>query len=351
MLFRIDHTTRLVYSSAVSETVFEVRMAPPSTEDQTALGYQLRTTPRAPLTSYRDGFGNRVDLFNLHTPYKELSIRAASCVRTHRRGLVERFSGIAWPRTGRLPGAESELDRRPLANVEALEFLASSPLIDRSQPLDAFLAELAVPEDSTFASGLAGLMDKVHNRLAYEKNVTHAGTKVSEALELGKGVCQDYAHLFIASCRGLGLPARYVSGYVNHPGEIATHAWCQVWSGPAAGWADVDPTRGEIVGDDHIVTAVGRDYSDVPPNRGVWTGRAEETIEVGVVVETVERVPLEWDEWSAWSAGREGASAQGGGGRAQPRHPSAQRSHRPYPNQRIDRSGLRQQQGQQQQNA
>ena len=121
--------------------------------------------------------------------------------------------------------------------------------------------------------------------------MTTARTPVSEALALGRGVCQDFAHLFLGACRGLGLPARYVSGYVNHPGEIATHAWCQVWAGDRVGWVDVDPTRGEFVADDYVVTAVGRDYSDVPPNRGLWKGRAEETITVSVKVEPVDRVP------------------------------------------------------------
>ncbi len=100
-----------------------------------------------------------------------------------------------------------------------------------------------------------------------------------------------------AACRGIGLPARYVSGYIHEPGEVATHAWCQVWTG-ATGWLDVDPTRGTFAGDDYIKIAVGRDYSDVPPNRGVWKGRAEETIAVSVKVEPIDRVPADWSDWS-----------------------------------------------------
>jgi transglutaminase-like putative cysteine protease len=127
---------------------------------------------------------------------------------------------------------------------------------------------------------------------------------LSEALALGCGVCQDFAHLFLGACRGLGLPARYVSGYVRDLGELATHAWCQVWAGEQAGWVDVDPTQGKIVGDEHVVTAVGRDYADVPPNRGVWKGKAEETINVAVLVELVERLPPDWSqlgEQHAWA--------------------------------------------------
>src|SRR6202011_5146121 len=110
------------------------------------------------------------------------------------------------------------------------------------------------------------LIDTVNGRLKYEKRVTSARTPVGEALVLGRGVCQDFAHLFIGACRGLGLPARYVSGYINHPGEIATHAWCQVWGGDRVGWVDIDPTHREFVADDHVAVAFGRDYSDVPPH-------------------------------------------------------------------------------------
>ena len=117
------------------------------------------------------------------------------------------------------------------------------------------------------------LMDSVRTRLIYEKKVTTARTPVGEALRLGRGVCQDFAHLFLGACRGIGLPARYVSGYIHQTGEVATHAWCQVWGG-RGGWVNVDPTHGTFPGNGHVKIALGRDYSDVPPNRGVWKGRA-----------------------------------------------------------------------------
>src|SRR5262249_29859679 len=123
----------------------------------------------------------------------------------------------------------------------------------------------------------------------------------------------------IGVCRGLGLPARYVSGYVSGPGELATHAWCQVWGGPNCGWVDIDPTRGVFVEDQHVLTAIGRDYSDVPPHRGVWKGLAEETITVAVKVDPIERMPLDWGEWSfqtpwsddAWTTTRRGVRKNG----------------------------------------
>src|SRR5688572_32821615 len=119
MLLRISHETKLSYTAPVAETVFEVRMAPPSDEDQTSLRYRLVTKPRAAVTSYRDGFGNRVDLFNVATPYQELVVQVTSYVRTHRRPVSGRRAGVSWPDAG------------PTA-IAAREFLTPSPLVDRS---------------------------------------------------------------------------------------------------------------------------------------------------------------------------------------------------------------------------
>ncbi|MFO0958062.1 MAG: transglutaminase family protein [Isosphaeraceae bacterium] len=289
MLLRIRHATTLTYSEPVSETVFEARMAPLSDDDQTTLGYRLQIEPPAPVTAYRDGFGNRVELFNIGTPYQALSIEASSYVRTHRRPGEARLRAAGWE-----PGREIP--------VEAIDYLRPSPLIDQSPALDDFVAGLPRVETS-LADQVLALRDAVQDRLTYRKAVTDASTRVSQVLALGCGVCQDFTHLFLAAARGIGLPARYVSGYIHEPGEVETHAWCQVWAGPV-GWVDVDPTHGLFVGDDHVAIAVGRDYQDVTPNRGVWKGRAQETIRVKVAIEPVERVPYEMQGWAdpqGWS--------------------------------------------------
>jgi transglutaminase-like putative cysteine protease len=332
MLLRIIHETKLTYTSPVAETVFEVRMAPPTDEDQTNLGYRLRTTPQAAVTSYRDGMGNRVDLFNVTKPYRELVILATSYVRTHRRPGPSRLDGQS-----RLGDAE--------VGIDAIELLRPSPLVDQCTALDEFVASLPLPSTAGSAVGfIEAVMGAVADRLKFEPKVTKARTPVSEALALGRGVCQDFAHLFIAACRGLGLPARYVSGYVNHPGEIATHAWCQLWGGDRVGWVDVDPTTRKFVADDHVAIAFGRDYSDVPPNRGHWNGRAEETIAVTVKVEPVDRVPMEWNEWSVPTARPGLFQSQRMGHMTQ----SQRNGRSPYPNQRGHHAGLHQQQGEQQ---
>ena len=162
MLLRIFHETKLTYTAPVTETVFEVRMAPPSDDDQTSLRYRLVTKPRAPVTSYRDGFGNRVDLFNVATPYQELVVQVTSYVRTHRRPASGRLAGVAWPAVG------------PIA-IEALEFLTPSPLVDRSAALDALVAELPRPS-GTLADALWRILRVVAERLRYEKKATTART-------------------------------------------------------------------------------------------------------------------------------------------------------------------------------
>jgi transglutaminase-like putative cysteine protease len=325
MLLRVQHETKLSYSEPVTETVFEVRMAPPSDEDQTNLGYRLRITPGAPVTVYRDGFGNRVDLFNILSSYSELVIRATSIVRTHHAASPEsRLAGVPWT-----------ADSGEFLALETFEYLQPSPLVKPSPELSAFVDDLPRHDGSPLLDVVRQVMDQAQRRLIYEKKVTTARTPVAEALRLGRGVCQDFAHLFLGACRGISLPARYVSGYVHQAGEVATHAWCQVWTGKS-GWLDIDPTRGSFVDDDYIKIAIGRDYSDVPPNRGVGKGRADETIAVSVKVEPIQRVPTDWSDWSAIQAPWSAASWIQSQSRGQRLKLSSQ-------------AGYRQQQGQQQQ--
>jgi len=323
MLLHIQHETKLSYSEPVSETVFEVRMAPPSDEDQTNLGYHLRISPSAPVTIYRDGFGNRIELFNILTSYRELTINASSIVRVHRQSPQSRLAKV-----------EPEADPRDLFALESAEYLQPSPLVKACRELDDFVQSIPPPGGSVLDT-IQSLAEAVRSRLAYEKKVTSARTPVGEALRLGRGVCQDFAHLFLGGCRGIGLPARYVSGYVHQPGEVATHAWCQVWVGKA-GWIDIDPTRGNFPDNDYVTIAIGRDYSDVAPNRGVWKGQAGETIRVMVKVEPIDRVPLDWSDWSDTQAPWSVASWMQSNPRVTRGKSSAQ-------------AGYRQQQGQQQQ--
>jgi transglutaminase-like putative cysteine protease len=278
MLLRIDHETRLSYSAPVTEAVIETRTTPLTQDDQTVLGYKLRVTPPSPVTGYRDGFGNKVELFNLLSPHSEVVIRAATCVRMQRQIATEQLQTVPWT---------ADLSR----HVDAMEFLRPSPQVDFTQSVRNFAETVSVDNCESLLEVAEAIMRTVRDRLRYEKKVTAADTRVSESLKLGGGVCQDFSHLYLAVARLHGLPARYVSGYIHQPGELATHAWVQIWAGSSFGWINLDPTHEKWVASDHVVTAIGRDFSDVPPNRGVWKGDADENIAVTVNVQPVERVP------------------------------------------------------------
>ncbi len=295
VVYQIQHITEFNYSGPVTDTLFEVRMAPRSDEDQTVLSYNLVVSPRAPLMSYRDGFGNRVDVFNLSQPYQALSLQATSFVRPHRRDPQIRLAGLTW-------NGQFE------ASTDTFDFVTRSTLVEPCPELES-LKQTLEGFEAPAVKYVERLVELVRGTMKYDKKVTTEQTKLREALRLGRGVCQDFAHVLIGLCRQLGLPARYVSGYVNQPGEIATHAWCQIWAGPRIGWIDIDPTSDSFGGNDHVVTAVGRDYADVPPNRGVWKGDASETMDVKVKVEEVEQLPTTLDEWASSAHRRQPASS------------------------------------------
>ena len=286
MLLRIQHETKLRYSDSVAETVFEVRMAPQSDEDQTNLGYRLKINPSAPVTSYRDGFGNRVDLFNIMTPYQDLLIQTTTLMRTHRR-----------PGAARL--ADADLGGDGATTLEALEYLQPSPLVNRCDDLDAFVASLPRPHSGrSLAESVAAAAGSGLRPAEVREEGHHRADPAQRGAGAGPGGLPGLRAPLPGGLPRYRTPARYVSGYLCGPGELATHAWCQVWGG-RIGWVDVDPTRGTFADDNYVVTAVGRDFFDVPPNRGVWKGQADEVITVAVKVEPTERMPPDWAEWNA----------------------------------------------------
>jgi len=141
------------------------------------------------------------------------------------------------------------------------------------------------------------LLDVFDKKFDYQKGITTAASPISDILLHRKGVCQDYTHLFIAVCRQLGIAARYISGLV-HPdtdkirGALQTHAWCEIYV-PSSGWIAVDPTNNRLVGSNFVTLCIGRDFRDVPPNKGVYRGKAKETIHVEVTSRVLDEVPAE----------------------------------------------------------
>ena len=285
MILEIQHETRLEYAGPVTESVTEVRMVPVSDARQSCRSFHLAVSPAAQVYNYQDGFGNRVHHFNVRSANSRVGILAASVVETARSPFDPAGSSAAYPLN---PG---------LTDLEAVAFLGFRGPVCRTPLLDPLLEKLRPAPGTRLAEFLLTVSAFINTHFTYAPAVTHASSPVDDVLRQGKGVCQDFAHLMIAVLRAFGLPARYVSGYVHRPGqESQSHAWCEAWL-PGVGWVGIDPTNDRPVDEPHVKVAVGRDFTDVPPNKGVYHGQARETIFVRVETRALEHLPsLSWQE-------------------------------------------------------
>jgi transglutaminase-like putative cysteine protease len=285
MILEIQHETRFEYSEQVTEAFTEVRMEPVSDADQSCCSFRLEVEPQAGLFRYQGGCDNRLHYFNVLAPHKEVCIRAASVVDTHPRLRDLSASAATYPPA--LDGSE----------LEVLAFLLFRGPVQETPRLTQLVEQLRPAPGSRLADLVAAVSRTIHQQFQYVPNVTQSSSPVDDVLQQGKGVCQDFAHLMIALMRSFGVPARYVSGYIHRPGQDShSHAWCEVWL-PDLGWLGIDPTHDQLVNDHFVKVAIGRDYTDVPPNKGVYSGQAQEKIFVRVETRLLERLPsLSWQE-------------------------------------------------------
>lgn len=285
MILEIQHETRLEYSGPVTEDFTEVRMEPASDADQSCRSFHLRVSPEAEVHRYQDGFGNRVHHFSVHGSHLHVSILSASVVETHPHAADPAAT------TGTFPLPEEGLP------LEALQFLAFRGPVRRTATLDPLVESLRPAAGENVGHVVTRLSRHIKETFEYAPDVTQSGSPIDDVLREGKGVCQDFAQLMIAMLRSYGVPARYVSGYIHRPGrESQSHAWVEAWL-PAVGWVGVDPTN-DCRTDEHFVkVATGRDFTDVPPNKGIYRGTSPQTISVRVETRTLDRLPpLTWQE-------------------------------------------------------
>jgi transglutaminase-like putative cysteine protease len=284
MILEIQHETRLTYSEPVSESVTEVRMEPVSDADQSCRSFHLAVRPPVEHFRFQDGFGNRVHHFNLLEPHSEVRVLAASVVETH-------------PRRRDLAASRAVFPFEPGPDLDVLDFLKFRGPTRPSPRVDPIREALQPRPGARLADVVLDTSRYIHGHFEYAPHVTLANSPVDDLLTHGKGVCQDFTHLMITLLRSFGIPARYVSGYVHRPDkESQSHAWCEAWL-PDLGWVGIDPTNDCVVNEHFIKVAVGRDFTDVPPNKGVYRGRGRESISVRVETRTLDCLPsLSWEE-------------------------------------------------------
>ena len=299
--YAVRHRTAYRYMQDVSYSRHLLHLAPRETKTQRLAAYELSVTPTPDQhISRRDFFGNPVDWLAIDQPHADVEVIAESRVSALAPPARDPAASLAWEDVrARLeapaPDARAAVPVRPGAHPGAHDIVQY--VFD--SPQTAFTVDLAGYARRSFTPGrpmLAAareLMSRVHADFRYDTTVTDAATPVDRVFEIRAGVCQDLAHVGIAAVRALGLPARYVSGYLMTkppPGRArlvgadASHAWFAVWA-PPFGWVDLDPTNDMIPGDGHITVAWGRDYGDVAPINGIVTGGGDHLIEVGVDVQ------------------------------------------------------------------
>jgi transglutaminase-like putative cysteine protease len=283
VILEIQHETRFDYTEPVKESVTEVRMQPVSDGHQTCRSFNLDISPATQPFQYQDGFGNSVHHFDILGGHGQVRILAASIVETHPRLVDLQSSTAVWP---------IDLDS---ASLEPLDYLRFRGPIQRTPLLDPLVEELKPRNGMPLGSFVFAVSHYIHSHYEYARDVTLADSPIDHLLEQGKGVCQDFTHLMIALLRSFGIPARYVSGYIHRPNkESQSHAWCEAWL-PDLGWVGLDPTNDCVIQDHFVKVAIGRDFTDVPPNKGVYRGRGEESISVRVESRALERLPsLSW---------------------------------------------------------
>jgi transglutaminase-like putative cysteine protease len=268
----VRHRTGYQYGSPARASYNEVRMTPATGGAQHLLTSRLEIRPDARRLRYVDYWGTQVHAFDLHVPHTELMVTATSVVET------------AAPPTAPEVGWDALAD--PTVRDRFAELLAPSRYVVAEDELDAVARSLRAA-GSPAETGRAAVQ-WVHETLDYVRGATSVGTTSAEARDLGEGVCQDFSHLALALLRSAGLPARYVSGYLFPAAAAAldetvsaeSHAWVEFWAGD---WIPLDPSNLSEVAERHVLVARGRDYADVRPLAGVYSGPAAQSL--GVTVE------------------------------------------------------------------
>jgi transglutaminase-like putative cysteine protease len=302
MFYAIRHFTRYRYSRSVWQSMMEVRMHPRSEGNQRCFVFQLSVNPRARIFGYTDSYGNLVHHFDLPSRHGQLTIISDALVNIDAQPAIPEVQDYeGW----------QELEEL-IEKKDYWDMLMPSHFARSSPELEQLAVEIGATERKG-RSPLAFLRDiasGVHRSFSYVKKSTAVNSPIEDALRSRQGVCQDFSHIMIALVRNARIPCRYVSGYFYHSSEDshpaadgATHAWVEALL-PGIGWVGFDPTINRLASENHIRTAIGRDYADVPPTMGMMKGKANTQLQVRVRVTRSQAVLPPDEEFAAdeeWS--------------------------------------------------
>lgn len=297
MIYDVRHVTKYSYETRVASAKLALRLTPTDGFGQHLLRHALiiHPQPRQLIREY-DFFGNDVAVALIDTGLTDLEIEATARVEVIRSPVLLAGASPDWEVV-----AEKAVSDATLRATSPVHFLFPSPRVTLWPDVTAYAAE-SFPPAQPIVDGARELARRIRKDFAYRPNSTEVSTPLDQAFAQRRGVCQDFAHIMIAGLRGLGIPAAYVSGYIRTipaPGTVrlegadASHAWVSVWCGHEVGWFGIDPTNAIDVGNDHIMVAVGRDFSDVSPIYGVFLGSGAQELDVGVDVIPVEEAGAE----------------------------------------------------------
>ena len=303
MLLHVVHETSYRYQPAVDTAQHVVVLKPADSGTQQLLSYQLQIEPPpALLREQLDVYGNTRASFSFQSAHDQLTVVADSMVSTAPDPLARDVASAPQLVTPWEQVRERFRYRAGASYDSASEFLFASPYVPRDDAFTEF-AQISFMPGRPLLAAADALMTQIHTRMTYESESTEVNTPALEALQQGKGVCQDFAHIMVACCRAMGLPARYVSGYMlttpppGQPrliGSDASHAWASVYfpgqDAQSGRWLDFDPTNNRAPGEDYVTLATGRDFLDVSPMRGVIRGGSRHTLRVAVTVEPLDSV-------------------------------------------------------------
>jgi transglutaminase-like putative cysteine protease len=292
VIYDIRHVTTYSYESPVSFARCSLRLEPRSGDGQQLVSHAVEIRPRpAERTVRRDFFGTHTESVLIETAHRNLRIDSRSRVSVSRQAPGRTAPSPSWESV-----RDVAIEASSLGPASPVGYVFASALVPVQQPVTAYAAA-SFPQGQGVLVGAVDLMHRIRSDFKYDPKATVISTPLKEVFEKRHGVCQDFAHVMIAGLRGLGLPAAYVSGYLRTipppgkprlQGADATHAWVSVWCGSEIGWVGFDPTNDLLVENDHIILAVGRDFSDVSPVDGIIVGSRKQKLAVAVDVLLVE---------------------------------------------------------------